>query len=286
MPAEPIHPFDDAVRLVPLDAIADAAAPSRLQFRGRTSERYANMVGPFGGMTAAQMLQAVLMHPQRLGEPVSFTCNFASPVRAGEFTVLAEPVRTNRSTQHWMLRLTQQDEHGAAQTVGSATAVTASRRATWSVTDGTMPQVAPADGLPRGSTAQRPPWFGRYDMRWLDGELPQHWDGREHAGSRSCLWVRDDPPRPLDHAGLLALCDVFFPRILLRRAAFVACGTVSFTVYFHADAAALASVDRDFVLADARGQVFFNGYFDQSGWLWSRGGRVLATTHQVVYYRE
>lgn len=283
MHAEPVHPFDQALRLIPLDS---DPTPPRLRWRGHTSERYANMVGPFGGMTAAQMLQAVLVHPQRQGEPVSLTCNFASPVRAGEFTVLAEPVRTNRSTQHWLLMLRQQDAQGAVQTVGSATAVTASRRSTWGATDRVMPPVAPANSLPRGSTAQRPPWFERYDMRWLDGALPQHWDGREHAGSRSCLWVRDDPPRPLDDTSLLALCDVFFPRILLRRAAFVACGTVSFTVYFHADAAALAAVGRDFVLAEARGQVFFNGYFDQTGSLWSRGGQVLATTHQLVYYRE
>lgn len=284
MPDPAPHPFDDAVRLLPLGAAG--GAPSRLRFQGRTRDAYANMVGPFGGVTAAQMLQAVLMHPQRLGEPVAFTCNFASPVHTGAFTVQAEPVRTNRSTQHWMLRLLQPDDSGHEQTVGSATAVTAVRRSTWGATDDAMPGVAPAASLPRGGTAQRPPWFQRYDMRWLDGALPAQWDGSEHAGSRSCLWVRDDPPRALDHASLLALCDVFFPRILLRRARFVACGTVSFTVYFHVDAASLAAVGQDFVLAQAHAQVFCDGYFDQSGRVWSPDGRTLATTHQVVYYRE
>lgn len=244
------------------------------------------MVGPFGGVTAAQMLQAVLMHPQRLGEPVSLTCNFASPVQSGAFVVQAEPVRTNRSTQHWMLMLQQQNERGVRQVAGTATAVTANRRATWGATDRSMPRVVPAAELPRGGTEQRPPWFGRYDMRWLEGDLPLHWDGREHAGSRSRLWVRDDPPRPLDYPSLLALCDVFFPRVLLRRAAFVPCGTVSFTVYFHVDVAGLALAGSDFVLAEAQGEVFCDGFFDQAGCLWSAAGRVLATTHQVVYYRE
>lgn len=285
MSIDSTHPFDQAILLESLGP-DDESTTQRLRFQGKTSDAYANMVGPFGGITAAQMLQAVLEHPQREGEPVSFTCNFASPLRDGRFTVLAEPVRTNRSTQHWMLTLMQEDEAGERQLVASATALTAKRRQTWSVTDQIMPDVAPAANLERGSTKGRPPWFSRYDMRWLQGDLPQRWDGHEHEGSTSLLWVRDEPPRALDYAGLLALCDVFFPRILLRRAAFVPCGTVSMTVYFHADAAALAAAGADFVLARAQGQVFFNGWFDQAGWLWSSKGKVLATTHQVVYYKE
>ena len=48
-------------------------------------------------------------------------------------------------------------------------------------------------------------------------------------------WLRDDPPRPLDFASLTAMADVFFPRVWLRRATRVPVGTVSMTVYFHAD---------------------------------------------------
>ena len=66
------------------------------------------MVGPFGGITAAQMLQAVLQHPQRLGDPVSLTVNFAAALADGPFTVQARPARTNRSTQHWVIEMLQQ----------------------------------------------------------------------------------------------------------------------------------------------------------------------------------
>jgi hypothetical protein len=40
------------------------------------------MIGPFGGVTAAQALNAVL-HPQRLGEPIAFTVNFAAALSDG-----------------------------------------------------------------------------------------------------------------------------------------------------------------------------------------------------------
>jgi acyl-CoA thioesterase len=58
------------------------------------------------------------------------------------------------------------------------------------------------------------------------------------------------------------------------------------TVYFHASSAELAEVGDGYLLAQARSQAFFNGFFDQSAELWSEAGRLLATTHQVVYYKE
>ena len=51
-----IHPFDTATSLEPAGDHA---------WTGHTSPAYANMVGPFGGITAAQALSAVLRHPQR-----------------------------------------------------------------------------------------------------------------------------------------------------------------------------------------------------------------------------
>jgi hypothetical protein len=40
------------------------------------------------------------------------------------------------------------------------------------------------------------------------------------------------------------------------------------------------------VLAVARANVFSQGYFDQEGQAWDSGKRLLATTHQVVWYKE
>ena len=47
----PMHPFDEAMALQPQ---ADGS------FAGRTHAAWANMIGPYGGITAAQCLQAVL----------------------------------------------------------------------------------------------------------------------------------------------------------------------------------------------------------------------------------
>jgi hypothetical protein len=79
-----------------------------------------------------------------------------------------------------------------------------------------MPQVPAAAEVPR-TRRKGVAWLERYDMRVLLGMIPRDWDGGGAQESLSRLWVRDEPPRPLDFASLAALCDVFFPRIWLRR---------------------------------------------------------------------
>ena len=268
-----MHPLDEAIDLKP-------AAPG--EFTGATHPAYANMVGPFGGTTAAQLLQAAWLHPERLGEPVALTVNFAAPVADGEIRFLARAARTNRSTQHWIVEARQADE-----TVATATAVFALRRQTWSAGEAVMPQgLPPADDLPRMPVESLMPWPRCYDMRFTEGAFPAVFDEQEQDHSRSCLWVRDEPPRPMDFASLAAMADSFFPRIYVRRRRRVPIGTVTLTTYFHADSALLAEVGGRHVLGVARALNFRNGYFDQTGELWSPEGHLLASTHQLVYFRD
>jgi len=268
-----MHPFDTAIALAPIDAHRS---------RGATTPAYANMVGPFGGTTAAVLLHAALRHPARLGDPIALTVNYASALADGAFEIDARAVRTNRSTQHWVLQLLQGDEVAA-----TATAVFAVRRATWSASEVVAPAELPApQTLPREDLTHRPPWVHRYDMRFVEGGMPSRFDGTEHPHSQTRVWVRDEPPRAIDFASLAALCDTFFPRVYLRRRKVVPIGTVSLTTYFHADAAMLAAQGDQPVLGSARGVVFRNGYCDQRGEVWSAQRELLASTQQVMYYRE
>jgi acyl-CoA thioesterase len=266
------HPFDAATALV--HAGDDT-------WQGHTSPAYANMVGPFGGITAAQALSGVLRHPALLGEPVALTVNFAVALADGPFEVVARPVRTNRSTQHWTLEIRQE-----GQAVLTGTAFTALRRDTWAAVEHAMPEVPAPDAVPPPRGPARVEWVHRYEMRFIEGGYPETWDGRDHGTSRTRLWLRDAPARALDHGSLTALADVFFPRIWRRRSTFVPIGTVSMTVYFHCTAAALQAAGTGWLLGQAQAQAFRGGYFDQNAQLWTEAGDLLATTHQVVYYKE
>jgi len=267
------HEFDLAVALTPLGGNL---------WQGRTSPAYANMVGPFGGVTAAQALNAVLLHPQRLGDPVSLTVNFAAGLADGPFEIEARPARTNRSTQHWVIEMRQQ-----AQVVLTATAITAFRRDAWgSQSESPLPQVPAPDAVPLATGRARVEWVNRYELRFIEGGLPAVWEGADHGQSRTRMWLRDRPARALDFASLTALADVFFPRVWVRRATPVPIGTVSMTVYFHADAAQLQATGSRYLLGQAQAQAFRRGFFDQSAQLWNESGELLVTSHQLVYYKE
>lgn len=273
------HPLDRALTLAHSDLRVG-------QFTGATSPAYWNMVGPFGGTTAAVMLQAVLRHPDLLGEPVALTVNYAAAVLAGEFELLAVPVRTNRSTQHWTVHMSQTGPDGKPQVTTTGTVVTAIRRETWGADDLPMPAVPSPSDVERHSIGPaRAAWLQQYEMRPILGSLPTEWNGSGDA-SETRMWVRDAEPRPLDFAALAALSDVFYPRVWLRRATLVPIGTVSITTYFHVDSALLARIGHGFLFGRATGQQFRNGYFDQAAQLWSEAGELLATSNQIVYFKE
>lgn len=266
------HAFDQALAL-------DALGAGRYQ--AHTSNAYANMVGPFGGVTAAQLLQGLLLHPEREGEPVALTVNFCAAIADGGFVVEARPVRTNRSTQHWTLDIVQD-----GQVAATATALTAKRRPTWGTDEHSMPAAPEPGAVAAFAGPYRVEWLKQYELRYLEGAFPAGWDGRDHGHSRTRLWLRDAPARPLDFTSLCAMCDVFFPRVWLRRASFVPLGTVTLTIYFHADAACLARVGTGYVQAQAQGQGFRQNFFDHTGQVWSADGGLLATTHSLYYFKS
>jgi len=263
------HPLDRAIEL---DVVDDDVV------RGRTQPEWTNMVGPFGGVTAAAILRAIDIHPDRLGEPVALTVNFAAPIADGPFEITRRAPRTNRTNQHWIVELSQD---GEVKT--TATAVFGTHRDTFSDTEASMPAVPAPDEIPRTAHTNLPTWVQMYDMRFADGSFS---GGEIEIGpsSASTLWVRDVAQRDVDFAALTALSDIFFPRIFLRRGV-VPAGTISMTTYFHADGGRLAALGGDYILGTAHANRFDRGFFDQSAQLWSRDGALLATTYQIVYFK-
>lgn len=265
------HPLDKAIELDTIDANTR---------RGRTRPEWANMVGPFGGITAAALIHAVETHPDRIGDPLALTVNFAGPVADGDFDIALRAARTNRTNQHWILELSQ---GGDIKT--TATALFGIRRDTWGDTEAQPPSApAPEQIAPSSGQGRVVVWARLYDMRFAEGPVPGE-DSPPSPSSTTTLWVRDNAQRHVDYPALAALSDVFFPRVFLRRGAAVPAGTISLTTYFHADQQQLDALGGDYVLATAHANRFSEGYFDQSAQVWSRDGNLLVTTHQIVYFK-
>jgi acyl-CoA thioesterase len=266
------HGFDAATRVTPGDS----------RWIGHTSDDYWAFVGPFGGATAATMLRAIIGHVDCSGDPLAITVNYCAPIARGAFELDVRLVKANRSTQHWSVELTQNDEVAAF-----ATAVFAIRRPSWTHQPAVFPGAPPVEQvrpLPRSAFGMS--WVKQYDFRFIDGAPSLSGQpNAEPASARSKLWIGDHAPRRVDMRSLLSMSDAFFGRIFHVRGELVPFGTVSLTTYFHTSAKDLAAEDIRNVLATADAKVFSKSYGDQIGELWSPGGRLLATTQQIAYFK-
>ena len=262
------------------DIATDLESAGNDSWIARTSDAYWNMVGPFGGLVAALLFKSAFSHPDREGEPLALTVNFCAAIAKGEMQIIAKPARTNRSTQHWTMTMFQ-----AGECVATATAMFGKRPETFAGRPAEPPNVPSRESLPRmpwpGSG-----WIERFDLRFAEGEPFWANPRKEPPSARSTLWIASDPPRPMDFVGLAALTDIFFGRIIHVRQRMVPFGTVSLTSYFHATESDLAELGTNPILGTADARIFDRGFHDQSAELWSSDGRLLATSHQLVYYRD
>lgn len=265
-----LHLFDEAVKLATL---------SPYTYQGHIPQTYANMVGPFGGIIVAVILNGILSHKEHQGDPISVTVNFAGPIVDAPFELALRPIRTNRSNQHWTAELTQ-----GSEVATTATAVLANRQETWMMPEARAPSAPKPEEVMSWSAPAEPKWIQRYDFKFISGDVTL--SGQPAKDSESLLWVRDEPERLLDFLSLAALSDVFFPRVFIRRQKLGVSSTVSLTTHFHADGSSLKRQATRPILAAARGQRFYRGYFDQVAEIWSDEGELLASSSQMVYFKD
>jgi acyl-CoA thioesterase len=272
-PDGPIHPFDAATSVRMRE---DGA------FVGQAGGNYWAFVGPFGGATAASMLRAILQHAERRGEPLAMTVNFAAPLEAADYCIDVRCTRRNRSTQHWNAEIRQGDD---PQPKASATAVLGERRVTLSHQSAVPPTPRPREELPVFDPSGTPPWVSRYRFHFDAGAPILSASALADPQSAfSQLWMADAPERPLDVLSLTAIADAFFGRIFHVLGTIVPFGTVSMTTYFHAAAEELAAVG-PWVIGRVDARRFHRSFNDQTGELWSPDGRLLATTHQLAFFK-
>ena len=242
---------------------------------------YWNAIGPFGGWIAERFVRAVLAEPDAAGDPVSASIAFVGPMRADAFDVAPSPLRKNRSTDFWYATLTQ-DQDGNRAHCAHATFVLATRRETRVFTEAAAPAVAAPETLPQRDPARAPfPFLKRFDARFARGDIL-----RGDLTLPAVMWVRDAEPRPLDFGVLLSLCDTPVPQIFYRFRQPVPVSTVTLNAFFHATRADLAAAGDDYLLTETRMRGANAGYYDAVTTVWSRSGKLLATSEQLVWYRD
>ena len=201
--------------------------------------------------------------------PRSLTVHFLAPPKSGPIEVSATVERSGRSTTAVSLRL-EQDGATVALALGSC--------ATWREGEPEwaepMPEAPPPEHCERMQRVDPMPAFlDNFEIRPV---LPIF--GGE---ARNLVWMRLDPPRPLDHLALTTLSDGWMPAGFSKLLRPYGAPTLDLTIHFRAPVASV-----DWVLAEYRSRFSSGGVWEEDGELWAPDGTLLAQSRQLALIRS
>lgn len=245
-------------------------------FVGRTDQTYWNLIGPYGGWIATIMLKAVLPDAPTGFEPLIVTVDFMKAPKEGAIVIRRWCDRAGRTASFWRVTLEMPDGTLCAR----AQITLAPHRETHEFSGHQIPDVPDApDVEPFDASLLPVKWAGRYDTRIVKGQF-----GTQSADTHSIVWIRDADGRPLDHLSLTAIADSPLPRLFLATGRVSNISTISMTTYVHAASAELDAIASEPILVDCHCKRAGGGFYDQHSKFYSPQGRLIATSHQMVWY--
>ncbi|MCR9135523.1 MAG: thioesterase family protein [Alphaproteobacteria bacterium] len=245
-------------------------------FEGRTDQTYWNLIGPYGGWIATIMLKATMQDAAAGFEPLIISVDFMKAPGEGMIILRRQCDRAGRTASFWRVTLEMPDG-----TVCARAAITlAPHRETLEFSGRSMPDVPAAlDVEPFDGSLLPIKWARCYETRVVKGVL-----GARNDDTHSLVWIRDADGRPLDHLSLTAITDSPLPRLFLATGRVSNISTISMTTYLHASVAELEEIASERILVDCESERAGGGFYDQHSKFYSPRGRLIATSHQMVWY--
>ena len=235
--------------------------------------------GLWGGYAIGLAIRVLESEPDAVGEALSLTLTYAAALPSGPLDIRTHRLRQGGSIGVWEVEILP----GGSDQVGVHAIVTMARRPdTPAFAFAAMPQAPEPHALPELAIGEASQHYGAsaFERRTLEGFPPA-----PSTSSRSLSWVRSRRG-PMDKAMLGMVTDHSPPRAMYALGRAVNTTTLSLTVYLHATAQEIAEVGEDFILVECEGRVGSRGASDERSSYWSRGGRLLATSEQLAWYRE
>ncbi|MCR5875972.1 thioesterase family protein [Phenylobacterium sp. J426] len=239
-----------------------------------------NPNGPlWGGYPIGLALTVVGTEPEAVGEPLSISLTYVAALADGEVEIRTRRLRQGGSIGVWEVDL----RPAGAEGVSVQAIVTLARRpATPPFAFAKMPEAPEPENLP---TPMSPGGARHFGAQAFERRTTETFPIQPQASSYSTAWVR---PRlgPWDKPMLGMLTDNSPPRAFYALGHTVMTTTLSLTVYLHATAEEVAEAGRDWLLVEYEGRVGGGGASDERSSYWRRDGKLLATSEQLVWYRE
>jgi acyl-CoA thioesterase len=249
------------------------------EYEARIDRGWWIVVGPNGGYLAAiltRALQESVGDPERT--PRSLTIHYVSPAREGAVRIATRVERAGRSLSTLSARMEQD-----GRLIATALAAFARRRDSAEFADLHMPEVPPPESLRPmpAAFANVSTMRAQFDSRPAFGEPVRGAAPRALTGG----WLRLAEPRRLDAPLLAMLCDAWPPAVAQHRALAAkppgGMPTVDLTVHFRSPIPADTGPE-DFHLAVFRSHTLRDGFAEEDGEIWTRGGLLLAQSRQLA----
>lgn len=235
--------------------------------------------GLWGGYPIGLAVRVLEAEADAVGEPVCLTLTYVDRLPVGELSV-----RTRRMRQGGSVGVWQVDVGPAGSDAVSVHAVVtlARRPPTPPFAFAKMPEAPAPESLP---SPESPGGSRHFGAQAFERRTQEGFPIRPGGDSRSLAWVR---PRlgPWDKGLVGMVTDNSAPRAFYALGHGVMTTTLSLTVYLHASAEEIAAAGEDYILIECEGRVGGGGVSDERSSYWRRDGRLLATSEQLVWYRE
>ena len=235
--------------------------------------------GLWGGYAIGLAIRVLDAESDAKGEALSLTLTYAAALPSGDLDVRTRRLRQGNSIGVWEVEILPA---GSGQ-VGAHAIVTMGRRpSTPPFEFAKMPDAPDPMTLPTLEFAEASQHYGSsaFERRTLEGFPPA-----PGGGSRSLAWVKSRRG-PFDKAMLGMVTDFSPPRSMYALGRTISTTTLTLTAYLHATEEELAAIGDDYILIECEGRVGSRGASDERSSYWSRGGKLLATSEQLAWYRE
>ncbi len=255
------------------DTATESEGPGR--FRTRIDRGWWVVKAPNGGYIAAIVLRALsaaVDDPSRA--PRSLTIHYTAPPVEGPAHLETRVERQGRSLTTVSGRL-MQDDRLIALTLGAFS----KPRDGYRFSEAQMPEVAPPEQCEplNGEFELRK----RYEQRWALGSRPFEGGHEALAGG----WIRLAEPRLVDALLAAAYTDAFPPAVfsaITTDTVRPGVPTIDLTIHFRAALPLADANPEDYSLAIFRSRLSREGFMEEDGEIWSRGGILLAQSRQLA----
>ena len=245
-------------------------------FEGKLDKSWWVVRGPHGGYLGSILLRALteaLDDPERRVR--SLTVHFVAAPDDGPFRIETTIERAGRSITFMSARMSQGGRCVAVALAAFSVAWTGPE-----FDDAEMPEVRGPDDSFRFPVDDPsvPPFLRNFAMRWAVGAAPFSGADRAELGG----WMRLAEPRIADPIVMTTYADAWPPVVFPRLTEPVVCPTVDLTIHFRSALPVDGARPDDFYLGVYDSKLARDGFFEETGEIWSAEGELLVQSRQLA----